>query len=33
MQEQQNVGKARVFGYIVGIALFLAVAAWRWIAR
>jgi len=33
MQEQQNVGKARIIGYAVGIVLFVAVVAWKWIAR
>jgi hypothetical protein len=33
MQEQQNVGKARIIGYAVGVVFFLAVAAWKWIAR
>jgi hypothetical protein len=33
MQEQQQVGKARMIGYAIGIVLVAAVAAWKFIAR
>jgi hypothetical protein len=33
MQEQQQVGKARVIGYAIGILAFIAVAAWKLIVR
>jgi len=33
MQEQQQVGKARVIGYAVGIALVVAVAVWKFVVR
>jgi hypothetical protein len=33
MQEQQQVGRARIIGYAVGIVVFLAVAAWKLLVR
>jgi hypothetical protein len=33
MQEQQQVGKARVIGYAVGIALVVVVAVWKFVVR
>jgi hypothetical protein len=33
MQEQQQVGKARMIGYAIGIVLVVAVAAWKFIVR
>lgn len=33
MQEQQQVGRARIIGYAIGIAAFLVVAAWKYLIR
>ncbi len=33
MQEQQDVGKARMIGYAIGIAAVVVVVLWRVIAR
>ena len=33
MQEQQQVGKARMIGYAVGIALVVVVAVWKLVVR
>lgn len=33
MQEQQQVGNARIVGYAVGIVMFIAIAAWRFFIR
>ncbi len=33
MQEQQQVGKARMIGYAVGIALVVMVAVWKFVVR
>jgi hypothetical protein len=33
MQEQQQVGRARIIGYAIGIAVFLAMAAWKYFIR
>jgi hypothetical protein len=33
MLEQQKVNRARMIGYAIGIAAFIAVIAWKWIAR
>ena len=33
MQEQQQVGRARIIGYAIGMAVFLVVAAWKYFIR
>ena len=33
MQEQQQVGRARIIGYAIGIVVVLAVAAWKLLGR
>lgn len=33
MQEHQQVGRARMIGYAIGIAVFLVVAAWKYFIR
>jgi hypothetical protein len=33
MQEQEKVGKARMLGYGIGIALFVCVVVWKFIVR
>jgi len=33
MQEQEKVGKARMIGYALGAVVFIAVVAWRLVAR
>jgi len=33
MQEQKQVGNARIFGYVVGIVVFIAMAAWKFFVR
>jgi hypothetical protein len=33
MQEQEQVGRARMIGYAVGIAVFLVAAAWKYFVR
>jgi len=33
MQEQENVGKARMIGYAIGLAVFAAVVIWRFLVR
>jgi hypothetical protein len=33
MIQGQNVGKARIIGYAIGIAVFAAIAAWKLIVR
>jgi hypothetical protein len=33
VQEQQSVGKARVIGYVIGIAAAAVVIVWRLIVR
>jgi hypothetical protein len=33
MQEQQQAGRARIIGYAIGIAVFMAMAAWKYFAR
>jgi len=33
MQEQQQVGRARIIGYAIGIVVVLAVAAWKLLVR
>lgn len=33
MQEQQQVGRARIIGYALGIAVFLVVAGWKYFIR
>jgi hypothetical protein len=33
MQEQRKVGHARIIGYAIGTALFVAVAFWKLIIR
>lgn len=33
MLEQHKVNRARIIGYAIGIAVFAAVVAWKWIAR
>ena len=33
MQEQQQVGRARIIGYAIGIVVFLAMGAWKYFVR
>jgi tetrahydromethanopterin S-methyltransferase subunit F len=33
MQEQQQVGKARIIGYAIGVVMFLVMAAWKYFVR
>ena len=33
MQEQQQVGRARIIGYAIGMAVFLVVATWKYFIR
>jgi hypothetical protein len=33
MQEQQQAGKARMIGYVVGMAVVVVVAVWRFVVR
>jgi hypothetical protein len=33
MQEQQQVGKARIIGYAIGLAVFAAVVLWKLVIR
>lgn len=33
MQEQQQIGKARIIGFVIGIALFVAVGVWKFVVR
>jgi hypothetical protein len=33
MMEQDKVGKARMIGYGIGSAVFIAVAAWKFLVR
>jgi len=33
MQEQQQVGSARIIGYAMGIIVFVAIAAWKFFIR
>jgi hypothetical protein len=33
MQEQEKVGKARMIGYAVGLAAFVAAVVWRFLVR
>jgi hypothetical protein len=33
MQEQQQVGKARIIGYAIGIAAAVAVILWKFVVR
>jgi hypothetical protein len=33
MQEQQQVGNARIIGYAVGIVVFIVIAAWKFFVR
>jgi hypothetical protein len=33
MQEQQQVGRARIIGYAIGAVVFLGVMAWKLIVR
>jgi hypothetical protein len=33
MQEQEKVGRARTIGYTIGLAVFIVVALWKFLAR
>jgi hypothetical protein len=33
MQEQQQVGKARIIGYAIGIAVFIVLGVWKYVVR
>jgi len=33
MQEQKRSNKARIIGYVVGIAAFVVLAAWKFVVR
>jgi hypothetical protein len=33
MQEQEQVGKARIIGYAIGLAVFAAVVLWKLVIR
>jgi hypothetical protein len=33
MQGQENVGKARMIGYAVGMAAFIVVVLWKFVVR
>jgi hypothetical protein len=33
MQEQEKAGKARLVGYAIGLAVFVAVAVWKFVVR
>jgi hypothetical protein len=33
MLEQQKVNRSRMVGYTIGIVVFAAVIAWKWMAR
>jgi len=33
MIEQEKANRTRIWGYVIGIAVFVAVVAWRFVAR
>jgi hypothetical protein len=33
MQEQEKVGKARLIGYAIGLAVFAVVSVWKFVVR